>query len=231
MLTIAICEDNTITAQEIRQKIGKHCPVPAEILCFSDSFDLFQAIKKKENIPDIVFMDIELKTISGIQAAKDITALLPECQIIFITNYVDYVSDVYAASHTYFILKKQMDRYLSDALTKSIRKLQELRQFHLIIQSGKDTVRLQQTDILYMERILRSTEIHTADRVFKCTEKLNSLHGRLTDWFAFSHRSFLVNCRHIVTYNHQFCTLSDGSEIPISRTYYPAIQEGFSKSF
>lgn len=231
MLTIAICEDNTITTQEIKQKIKKYCPVPADILCFSDSFDILASIKKKENFPDIVFMDIELKTISGIQTAKDITALLPECQIIFITNYADYMSDVYETSHNYFILKKQMDKYIPHALTKSIKKLQELRHFHLVIQSGKNTIRLQQTEILYMERILRSTEIHTANHVFKCTEKLDNLHERLTDWFAFSHRSFLVNCRHIITFNHQFCTLSDGSEIPISRTFYHEIQEGFSRFF
>lgn len=227
MLTIAVCEDNPITSEEICQKIKQYSPMEAQIFSFSDDSDILAAIRERQFEPHIVFMDIELQGSSGIQTAKNITSLLPDCQIIYITNYVDYASQVYESSHIYFILKSQTDTYLPKALQKAIARLEELGRFYLAIQFGKTTARIPQKDILYMERVLRNTEIHTRETIYRTPEKLNALKDNTESWFSFSHRSFLVNCRHIVTMNRQTCTLSDGSKIPVSRTYYKELQHNF----
>ena len=116
MLTIAVCEDNPITSEEICQKIKQYSPMEAQIFSFSDDSDILAAVRERQFEPHIVFMDIELQGSSGIQTAKNITSLLPDCQIIYITNYVDYASQVYESSHIYFILKSQTDTYLPKAL-------------------------------------------------------------------------------------------------------------------
>ncbi len=158
MLTIAVCEDNPITSEEICQKIKQYSPMEAQIFSFSDDSDILAAVRERQFEPHIVFMDIELQGSSGIQTAKNITSLLPDCQIIYITNYVDYASQVYESSHIYFILKSQTDTYLPKALQKAIARLEELGRFYLAIQFGKTTARIPQKDILYMERVLRNTE-------------------------------------------------------------------------
>lgn len=227
MLTIAVCEDNPIASREISQKIEQCSPMEAQVLSFSDAADILTAVREQKVEPQIVFMDIELRDSSGIQTAKDITSVLPDCQIIYITNYVDYASQVYESSHIYFILKSQIDTYLPKALHKAVARLKELEHFYLSIQFGKSSARIPQKDILYMERVLRNTEIHTRDASYKTTEKLHDLTDTVENWFCFSHRSFLVNCRHIITMNRQFCTLSDGTQIPVSRTYYKELQQNF----
>lgn len=224
MLMIAICEDNPITSEEVYRKIEQYCPTEVQIQTFSDGSDILTAVREQKAVPQIVFMDIELGNSSGIQTAKDLTALLPDCQIIYITNYVDYATQVYESSHIYFILKNELDIYLPKALHKAIARLEELEHFYLTIQFGKSVARIAQKDILYMERVLRSTEIHTVALTYKTSEKLSDLKQQVESWFAFSHRSFLVNCRHISTITRQICTLSDGSKIPVSRTYYKDLQ-------
>lgn len=227
MLTIAVCEDNLIASEEICRKIKQYSPMEAQIFSFSNDSDILTAVREHQLEPHIVFMDIELRDSSGIQTAKAITSLLPDCQIIYITNYIDYVSQVYETSHVYFILKSQMDTYFSKALQKAIAHLEELGRFYLSIQFGKSSARIPQKDILYMERVLRNTEIHTRETVYRTPEKLSILKENIESWFCFSHRSFLVNCRHIITMNRQSCTLSDGSKIPVSRTYYKELQHNF----
>lgn len=227
MLRIAVCEDNPITSEEVCRKIEHYCPTEVQIFVFSNGNDILTAVKKQNIIPQIVFMDIELGNSSGIQTAKDLTALLPDCQIIYITNYADYASQVYESSHIYFILKNELDMYLPKALHKAITCLEELGRFYLTIQFGKSIARIAQKDILYMERVLRNTEIHTLTATYKTPEKLNDLKQDVENWFTFSHRSFLVNCRHISTITRQTCTLSNGSKIPVSRTYYKELQYTF----
>lgn len=117
--------------------------------------------------------------------------------------------------------------YLPKALHKAIDCLEELGRFYLTIQFGKSIARIAQKDILYMERVLRNTEIHTVSITYKTSEKLSDLKQQVENWFTFSHRSFLVNCRHISTITRQICTLSDGSKIPVSRTYHKELQQTF----
>lgn len=70
MLTIAVCEDNPITSEEICQKIKQYSPMEAQIFSFSDDSDILAAIRERQFEPHIVFMDIELQGSSGIQTAK-----------------------------------------------------------------------------------------------------------------------------------------------------------------
>lgn len=227
MLTIAVCEDNPVTSREICEKIKQYSFMETQILSFFNADDILTAVKEQDAQPQIVFMDIELRDSSGIQTANDITALLPDCQIIYITNYIDYATQVYESAHIYFILKSQMDIYLPKALQRAVVRLEELGKYYLNIHFGKTFARIPQKDILYMERVLRNTEIHTATSSYKTAEKLNDLNRIIENWFCFSHRSFLVNCRHIITINRQYCTLSNGSKIPVSRTYYKELQQKF----
>lgn len=230
MISIAICEDNIITAKEISQKIDQYCPDSHHIDIFTSAKELLTAVEQNRIILDILFMDIELGDDSGIQVSKKVNMFQPDCQIIYITNYMDYFKDVYETSHIYFILKKEMDRYIPMALEKVLHNLEEIQQKSLIIHSGKKSIRILQSKITYMERLLRTTEIHTKTDIYKTSENLVSLQARLCSWFVFSHRSYLVNSRHIVNLEHNSIILSDGSSIPVSRSHYKDVQGAFTQS-
>mgnify|MGYP004599719541 CR=1 FL=1 len=73
----------------------------------------------KEKAYDIILMDTEFESASGIEAVKQINAWHPDSQIIYITNHVTYFSSVYETSHIFYILKKDIDKYLQTALKSS----------------------------------------------------------------------------------------------------------------
>ena len=174
-------------------------------------------------------MDIEFDVSSGIEASKQINAWHPDCQIIYITNYTNYFTSVYETSHIYYILKKDIDTYLSTALKKAIQQIAKINQYYLIIQSKQQHIRIAQSKILYLERIMRTTNIHTADTIYQTPEKMDSLLERLCPWFCPSHRSYIVNGRHIVNLDRHHAILSNDTSVPVSRTCYESLKKTFAR--
>lgn len=229
MLSIAVCDDNELTAQEISQKIRQYCPVEAEISVFYHTEDILFSIHNKKEDYDIVFMDIEFDVSSGIEAAKQINAWHPDCQIIYITNHTSYFSSVYETSHIFYILKSDIDVYLETALKKAIGQLEKVNQLYLIIHSRQSDIRISQNKILYLERVVRTTNIYTTDGVYQTPEKMDSICERLCPWFCATHRSYVVNGRHIVNLDRHHATLSNDVSIPVSRTCYENVKKTFAK--
>ena len=151
MISIAVCDDNEITAQEISEKVKQCCPIEAEVSVFYHIKDILFSIHNENKLFDIIFMDIEFDVSSGIEASKQINAWHPDCQIIYITNYTNYFTSVYETSHIYYILKKDIDTYLSTALKKAIQQIAKITQYYLIIQSKQQHIRIAQSKILYLE--------------------------------------------------------------------------------
>lgn len=108
MISIAVCDDNEITAQEISEKVKQCCPIEAEVSVFYHIKDILFSIHNENKLFDIIFMDIEFDVSSGIEASKQINAWHPDCQIIYITNYTNYFTDI-----TYLLYFKERYRYLS----------------------------------------------------------------------------------------------------------------------
>ena len=104
MISIAVCDDNEITAQEISEKVKQCCPIEAEVSVFYHIKDILFSIHNENKLFDIIFMDIEFDVSSGIEASKQINAWHPDCQIIYITNYTNI---------TYLLYFKERYRYLS----------------------------------------------------------------------------------------------------------------------
>ena len=229
MISIAVCDDNELAAQEISEKVKLCCPPDTEVTTFYHTEDILFSIKKRQHSYDIVLMDIEFSASSGIEAAKQINAWLPECQIIYITNYINYFSSVYETAHIYCILKKEIDTYLDTALKKAMQQLQKISELYLIIQCKQEHIRISQSKILYLERIMRTTNIYTKDTIYQTSEKINSLQERLCPWFAWSHRSYMINCRHITNMNRHCATLSNGVFVPVSRSCYENLQKTFAR--
>lgn len=70
MISIAVCDDNEITAQEISEKVKQCCPIEAEVSVFYHIKDILFSIHNENKLFDIIFMDIEFDVSSGIEASK-----------------------------------------------------------------------------------------------------------------------------------------------------------------
>lgn len=82
--------------------------------------------------------------------------------------------------------------------------------------------------MLYLERSLHKMLVHTTDGDLETTQSPQALlAGDVADEFIRCHQSFWVNCRAIVGMEHETFCLSDGTRVPISRSYRKDAREAF----
>ena len=231
MLKIAVCDDNPIQCTQIRDMTESNLQLSAEITTFTSASDFLDHISEEKSHFHIVLMDIDLGTesLSGIALAEKINLLSPETQIIFISQHLQYASSVYETNHVYFICKQQLAEYLPKALTAACRKLHDLHDQYFCFSYLSRDYRILRSDILYIERKLRNTEIHTRNHLYFCREKLQDLVEKLHPDFCICHKSFAVNIQAIHTFSHAGIELSDGTHIPVSRSCYQATKDAFAR--
>ena len=230
MLKIAICEDSEIFVEIIKKNIETILKVPYELHSFLSGKEFMASLPEMGCPYDIVFLDISLgnDTVSGIELGQMINGENTRTQLIFISQYLEYASDVYSTKHTYFIYKNRLNEYLPAALDAALKNLQTDEEQYLIIKIKRSHLRIPVNDILYLERNLRETTVHTRTEAYTVRDKLNVLQQQLPEFFVCCHRSFLVNLHAVSKLQHTEITLNTGQQIPVSRAHYEDVKKAFS---
>lgn len=232
MLHIAICDDDKLHLSYIAKLTGDILKEQkTEITEYSGANELLFRIDGSDYIPDIALLDIQMSELDGISLAKELNQTAPDCKIIFVSSYIDFATDVYDADHIYYVLKSQLDDKLPSALGKAIASLNNPRSFMLIKNSASAT-KLPVGRVLYLERDLHKTHVHTPEATYTTTqspaELLSTAVGKSD--FIHCHQSYWVNSKAIQTMEPNVFRLYDGSEIPISRAQKANARDAFFRS-
>ena len=228
MVHIAICDDDYKQSQKTEKLILKKAErFSPETELFSDGTELIKAVKNGGYTPDLAVLDLHMPGNSGIEVAKILNLLIPECSIIFLTSFLGYATEVYETRHNYFILKSELEERIDAALTKVLAdRTQELR---IRFREGRTVQTVTASEVLYLERILKKTAIVLCSgkkhfTAAKAEELLNDVPpGR----FVRCHQSFWVNVEKITGMKTESFSLVNGEEIPISRSRKKEAKEAF----
>ena len=177
---------------------------------------------------DLIFMDIELPGINGIELAGEINRIAPECKIVFISSYIFYAPEVYDTEHIYFVLKSQIDERLPLALSKAVASIAKPKCF-MPVKSGASVTRLPAESVMYLERVLHKTRVVTGAGSFMTTQSPAELLSGIGDDNAFihCHQSYWVNVRNVATMETNGFKLASGALVPISRAQKVNAREAF----
>lgn len=233
MLKIAICDDNAVQINIIREELAKN--MKKEISYTTDIFNSavsFIEMLQSDACPyDIIFMDIDLgdSSISGIDLVRKINFLNPSCQIIYISQHLEYAPDVYDTQHVYFLNKERISELLGKALDSALKNITHNDNIgYLYFDIRKKKYKIPQNDILYMERNLRETTIVTRTEEYKVSERIDHLLDRLPPYFVICHRSYAVNLKLVSSIHQYSLTFPDGKTIPVGRTHYAEVKKSFA---
>ena len=229
-MIIAIIEDSLEYTDIIVKKLNEmNCK--EDIYIYHDSLSYENDLIKKHVEFDIVIMDIELENNnSGIELTGTTNSILPYCQVIYLTAYNKYISDVYETDHIYFINKKDLDKYFSMAINKAKTKIIKRKSQVLIVSWNKAKYEIRQDNIIYIERYRKISIIHLVnENDFKCSKSLSDLYNLLNDDFARCHESYIVNMNQIMKVNRIDIVLNNGLKIPVSRRYINNIKIEYNR--
>jgi len=224
-------EQNSISAIELLLK--RYCPQISMVQSFCDSRAGLQFLE--QNDIDLVFLDIQMPFMSGIDLLKRIPN--PSFHVIFVTAFDQYAIDAIKLSAIDYLLKPIDSELLQQAIAKfmAVNKSENnsekldllLNQFDasdirkLIVQLKDKTLFLEIKEISHLESESNYTYIFMNNGTRYMTSKTIKSYEEQLDKFGFfrTHQSFLINIQRILEYSKSDNTiaLDNGKIIPVSK--------------
>ncbi len=218
MLHILICDDQPLHIQEIQRQVQQLLPEQLAVTFHTaqGQQECFACIRQQGGSDWILLMDIVLQEEqNGIEIARQMQQLVPNAQLIFITGYIDWCTKAGRADPIYFLTKPLRREDLQFALQKALCNLRKEKLFFSV--KGKE-LSVRTAEILYAERNLRQTHIHTlGGETLQVSQKIEQLEQQLDPvQFASPHKSFLVNLQFVSNISAAGVQLENGETLPIS---------------
>lgn len=220
MLSIAVCDDEAIECSNIAKKLKKileEMKLPCMIRQFYSGQELLQASESF----DIIFLDIMMRNLDGMKTAQMIRSRTFDKLLIFISSSKEYVLDAYDVEAFWYLLKPVDEKKLKRVLQKAVLKMAQHSEEFIIISKERQKRKLFLDDIYYFEIKGRRMDAHGAEGSFTYYEQIGVLEDTLSDkGFFRCHKSYLINLRHVESYNQQEAILDNGERILIAKRRY-----------
>lgn len=231
MLKVAICDDERLITAKVEELVIAAC-IDRGILVHTDTF--YSGVTLNEymemgNEYDIIYLDIEMPQMDGIEYARKLRRENTEVMLVYISAHTEYAIQLFDVD-TFRFIKKPIDEYaFRDIFNKAYdRIISGNRFFGYYYNKNYYKVRLK--SILYFESRGRIINIITAGKREGFYGKLNDVESRLQGekiQFLRIHKSFLVNMEHVEKLGYDRVVLKNGEELRISEERQKLIQKQY----
>ena len=231
MIRIALCDDNKEDMLQLHQKIiewyrenSKNQSV--SITEYSDSVYLSSVIDAGDS-HDVFFLDVEMPKVDGFQLADKIRNKLPAAIIVFLTSHSELAPDGYKFRALRYVSKLVLSQKLPEALEAVQKEFSALESGYLVVPHYTDALRIPYNEILYVQHILRSSQIYTLrEGVIKDNRGLKTIYSVIGDKrFIYIDRSTFVNIDFIRELKGNEIILRTGESLAISRPMLANVKE------
>lgn len=223
MLSIAICDDNQENRLSLRwllESILENRKMEHTIYEFSSGETLLPWIEKHHNEIDLLFLDIEMDKLNGMETARKLRADNDTLQIVFVTGFSDYVFDGYGVDALGYLLKPAKREQLEDILSRTLARRCKDAERTYSCHNGDTWYRIPYKEILYFESDRRKVNCITSNRRYEFYGKLNEVTQELSGSdFVRIHQRYLVRADAIQQiYGNEVQV--GAHTLPISRSYH-----------
>jgi DNA-binding LytR/AlgR family response regulator len=216
-MRIAICDDDENFLRGFRDKLiacGDIVP-NAEISVFPSGDELVSRCGRG-NAFDLVFLDMEMPGMSGLETGQKIRELDKTVLIVFLTGFRQYVFESFQIEAFDYLIKPLGEGALISLLTRAFRKYKE--QHYIVNLCWQDQVyALAVGEIVYIEGYHRHTVFYTARGKYECVGKLADYESVLFPYgFLRCHQGFLINMHYIKIIEDRHIVTITGATVDIS---------------
>lgn len=230
VINISICDDDKNITDEIHNLIKKHFPknIDYQVSIYYSGEELIE--KSNDTQIDILFIDIEMGEISGIQTVKYLREYNSNCIVFFVTSYNNYITDLFRLQSFQFLQKPINEKDFVIDLNRAIEEYNKNHSF-IEIKHNNTIKKVQIGEILYIEVYQKEIKIKTFDDVIYHRGKIIDYEQKLSSYhFAKSHKSFIINLKYIVEIKQNSVMLKSLSHsIPLGRKYRNLIINEYNK--
>lgn len=115
MINVICCDDETILLDELRASVAAVLPA-AEIHAFNRASKVLAYIEEDNPVPDIAFLDINMRGTDGVALGKMLQQINPRINIIFCTGYGNYALEALEMNCSGYIMKPVSAEKISGAI-------------------------------------------------------------------------------------------------------------------
>lgn len=220
--------DDEISAIESLKGLIEHLPFLTVSKSFTDPFEGLRFIQ--ENCVDLVFLDVEMPLINGIELIKSCPK---RPQVILMANSNNFAIFGYELEVIDFLIKPLSFDRLLRAVNKSVRIQNMISQLHdtvsanekkssydfILVKTGYNTIRINYKDILFCEGLKDYIKIHIPGKTVVTLNSLKKFEEILPDeLFVRVHKSFIVPLSKIDSIQHNRIAIGK-TMIPIGDNY------------
>jgi len=236
-MRIAIC-DNKIHERDryfdmLRLMSKKH-KIDAEFILYSNCGEMLFRFEDKRFM-DILFIEIEMSDMSGIEAAQKMRLLGYKGEIVFLTRKKDkqiLLAGYDVGALNYIIRDETPDEKVEEIFLRAKELAEFKKQKYVLFTSGSDWVNIPLNSIRYFEIYRRFVTVYYGAQNFEFyASSLESIENQLAGaGFIRIHRSYLVAIKEIGSITYSSLKTRTGISLPIGRTYYSSVKETLKNS-
>lgn len=235
MLEIIICDDDEEFLKHISRKI-REISMPKNLKVNINTyvsgknmlFDLSESIHSI----DILFIDVVMDDMTGIDVCKKIREYGANTQIIFITSVKSHVFEALDVMPLHYLIKNEIDdNVIKNILMKAVTLSNKYKKNRFLYKVGHSRRYVKCEDIIFFEINNRVVSMNCSNKnveVFYST--MDKLENDLDkDEFIRIHRSYIVNITKIASINSNKVVCIDGTVLPVGKKYTDKLKNQYSK--
>ncbi len=215
-MKIAIVEDNNLESNYLQDLITEYFlknNISLEAISYISAEDFFASWPMEL---DILFLDILMEEMNGIEIAINIRQKNEYVMIIFTTSNPQFSLAGYAVDALDYLIKPVSKELLFRTLDKAIHRLGVSRHNYFTINNNDGYFVINTMEIHYIELLNRKLIIHTKSGPVVCLRTLQYMEEQLPDTFFRCHNAFLVNLHAVESVKGPDIVVA-GNTIPISK--------------
>jgi two-component system response regulator LytT len=234
-IRILVVDDEHYSRDELKHLLGQY--PSTQIVGEADSGEA--AIMKVIQLqPDVVFLDVEMPKLNGMEVAKSLMELKKPPLVVFATAYPQFAAEAFRYEAINYILKpydeEQLDQTIgriTKLLSTSVegKKVKPLGK--LAIEDDGEIVYIEIKDIKFIYRDEKVSKVMTTSKEFEVKTPLKEFESRLSHFSFFRiHKSYLVNLDYVTRLSpwfsgsYQLEIEQCNEKLPVSRNYVKALR-------
>lgn len=221
MYYIAIVDDEIFTCADIEKillKFSEKCQIPIEVEVFYSGEDFKKSIENGKYY-DILFLDIKLPDINGINIANIIRNNMhnEQMQIIYISSKTEYALDLFKTRPMDFLVKPFTHNEVIEEF-KQAKKLIDRESTNFEFSFKNEYYKIPLNKIMYFQSEEHKILLYTEKDIFEFYDKLDNVIKEIqSDDFWKIHKSYLINHIFVIKYTYESVEMKNNIVLPISQ--------------
>lgn len=234
MIHVAICDDNLDQVRQIENMIKEFQETYGtqfQIEMYCDGNDLKKSVEKGKKY-ELIYLDIEMDKMNGIEAAKYIRRVDTTVLLIYISAHNNYLEELFSVEPFRFIPKPIEKRKFDKFLSLAIKRIKSNNGIYCF-RFNKDIIAISLKEVEYFESHGSMVNVHLQNNSYRFYKKLDEVQKEVIRNYRIPfirvHKSYLVNFLQITRVGYSELETKGGNILRISETYKRDVRANYNK--